>query len=67
MVKCIFCGREYEPPYGLTEFDVTGHTRYFCSSKCRKNYKMGRESDKVKWTKIYNLKKRGYKKEEKKA
>lgn len=58
MVKCTFCGREYEPPYGLTEFDITGHTRHFCSSKCRKNFKMGRENDKVKWTAVYHEKKK---------
>ncbi|MEK6918599.1 MAG: 50S ribosomal protein L24 [Nanoarchaeota archaeon] len=58
MVKCSFCGKEYEVPFGLTEFDVTGHTRYYCSSKCRKNFKMGRESDRVKWTDNYHEKKR---------
>ena len=58
MVKCTFCGREYEFPYGLTEFDITGHTKHYCSSKCRKNFKMGRENDKIKWTKVYHEKKK---------
>ncbi|MBS3074039.1 50S ribosomal protein L24 [Candidatus Pacearchaeota archaeon] len=61
MAKCTFCGREYEAPYGLTEFDTTGHTRHYCSSKCRKNFKMRRESDKVKWTSIYHEKKKAEK------
>ncbi len=54
MSKCSFCGREYEVPYGLTEFDITGHTRHYCSSKCRKNYKLGRDSERVKWTASYH-------------
>ncbi len=58
MTKCIFCGRDYEVPYGLTEFDITGHTRHYCSSKCRKNYKLGRDNERVKWTKVFHDKKK---------
>jgi len=28
-----------------------GTIRYFCSKKCEKNWKMGRDSKKLKWTK----------------
>jgi len=58
MSKCSFCGKEYEIPRGMTEFDITGKIRYYCSSKCRKNYKMGRESEKFKWTQNYHDKKK---------
>ena len=56
MTKCTFCGRDYEIPYGLTEFDITGHTRHYCSSKCRKNFKMGRDNENIKWTAAFQNK-----------
>jgi len=49
MPKCSYCGQTYEFPKGLTVVEsISGKIRYFCSSKCRKNYEMGRK--KRKWT-----------------
>lgn len=48
MPKCSYCGQNYEFPIGVTIVDsITGKTRYFCSSKCRKSMQMGRK--KKKW------------------
>jgi large subunit ribosomal protein L24e len=30
----------------------SGTVRYFCSKKCEKNWKMGRNPKNIKWTKI---------------
>jgi large subunit ribosomal protein L24e len=53
MPPCNFCGKEYDIPNGTTEVDVTGTVRHFCSSKCRKNFRLGRDSKKLKWTVAY--------------
>jgi len=58
MPKCSFCSENYNAPYGLTYVLPNGNVLYFCSSKCFKNYKMGRRGDKQKWV----LKKKGVKK-----
>jgi len=55
MTKCTFCGNEYDIPKGTTEITETGKVRHFCSSKCRKNYALGRDPKKVKWTKSYAI------------
>jgi len=47
MPKCVYCGKDYEFPKGLTLVGKDGHINYLCSSKCRKNMKMKRR--KVKW------------------
>jgi len=47
MPKCSVCKTNYELPDGLTFVHVDGRILHFCSSKCRKNYKMGRK--KLKW------------------
>ncbi|MEK6840691.1 MAG: 50S ribosomal protein L24e [Nanoarchaeota archaeon] len=47
MPKCSYCGKQYEPPRGLTFVMNDGNLRYFCSSKCRKNMLMKRR--KVRW------------------
>lgn len=49
MPKCSFCGENYEFPRGLTLALNDGVVLYFCSSKCRKNFKLGRKSKKLKW------------------
>jgi len=51
MPECSFCKRNYEIPRGLTYVLENGDILYFCSSKCRKNWKMGRRGDKQKWVK----------------
>ena len=47
MPKCVYCGKNYEFPKGLTVVMKDGTVNYFCSSKCRKNMQMRRR--KVRW------------------
>jgi len=49
MAKCFFCGRQIEPGRGMIKVTMAGNPLNFCSSKCRKNWKMGREAGKLKW------------------
>jgi len=49
MPKCSFCSKQYDIPKGLTLVMTDGRILYFCSSKCRKNWKLGRDKKKVKW------------------
>ena len=49
MPKCSFCQASYEFPRGLTYVLIEGTVLHFCSSKCRKNFEMGRKNKKVKW------------------
>jgi large subunit ribosomal protein L24e len=49
MPQCSYCKKQYHNPRGLTFVLANGDILYFCSSKCRKNHKMGRKSDKVNW------------------
>ena len=51
MPKCSYCGKNYKWPRGLTYVKTDGTVLYFCSSKCRKNWKLGRKSKKVRWIK----------------
>ncbi|MEK6848411.1 MAG: 50S ribosomal protein L24 [Nanoarchaeota archaeon] len=50
MAVCSFCKREYPSFQGVTLFDNVGRAWKFCSSKCRKNKELGRDSLKLKWT-----------------
>jgi len=47
MPKCVYCGKTYEFPKGLTLVSKDGTIKYLCSSKCRKNMKMKKR--KVRW------------------
>jgi len=47
MPKCVYCGKQYEPPRGLTLVAKDGTAKFLCSSKCRKNMLMKRR--KVRW------------------
>ncbi len=47
MPKCSYCGNEYELPKGMTFVMKDGTVKHFCSSKCRKNFKLGKR--KVRW------------------
>ena len=49
MPVCSFCKQQYEFPRGTTIVGKDSVVRYYCSSKCRKNAKIGRISKKVKW------------------
>ena len=47
MPKCVYCGKDYEFPRGLTLIGKDGGINYLCSAKCRKNMAMKRR--KVRW------------------
>ncbi len=47
MPKCVYCGKDYEFPKGITLVGKDGGINYLCSSKCRKNMQMKRR--KVRW------------------
>jgi len=49
MPSCSFCKNNYDFPRGTTVVQKDGSVKYYCSSKCRKNSEMGRQSKKVKW------------------
>jgi large subunit ribosomal protein L24e len=49
MTQCSFCKKQYEIPRGMTIVQKDGSLRYYCSSKCRKNSNMGRDSKKLTW------------------
>jgi large subunit ribosomal protein L24e len=75
MPKCSFCQASYEFPRGLTLVLNDGKVLHFCSSKCKKNFELGRKSRKVKWIKkmkhtraelIKEIKEEAAEKEEKK-
>jgi large subunit ribosomal protein L24e len=51
MPACSFCKTQYEFPRGTTVVQKNGEAAHYCSSKCRKNFEMGRVSKKVKWVK----------------
>ena len=51
MTRCSYCGKEYSSHKGLTLILNSGHLVHFCSSKCRKNNELGRDSKKRKWSK----------------
>jgi large subunit ribosomal protein L24e len=51
MPVCSFCKKSYEFPRGTTVILKDGSVKYYCSSKCRKNVKIGRVAKKVKWVK----------------
>jgi large subunit ribosomal protein L24e len=49
MPACSYCKKNYENPRGLTYVLTNGDIMYFCSSKCKKNWELGRRADKVNW------------------
>jgi ribosomal protein L24E len=47
MPKCTYCGKDYEAPRGVTVVEsISGRTKYFCSSKCRKYSELGKKKGK---------------------
>ncbi len=49
MPKCSFCHKVYQIPYGLTYVLSDGTVLHLCSSKCRKNFHMGRKNRNLAW------------------
>lgn len=61
MPKCVYCGKMYEAPRGLTLVLKDGTVKHLCSSKCRKNMAMKRR--KVNWIRKAKKSKEEIKKE----
>jgi large subunit ribosomal protein L24e len=53
MVKCSFCGNPVPVGRGTMFVKNDGRVFYFCSSKCDRNFIMGRDARKKKWTKAF--------------
>ena len=51
MPICSFCRKSYKEPRGLTVFTFDGRAIHYCSSKCIRNHKLGRDARKLNWTK----------------
>jgi len=51
MPTCSFCKKHYNFPRGLTVFLFDGKSLHFCSSKCKRNMDLKRDSRKVNWVK----------------
>jgi large subunit ribosomal protein L24e len=49
-MKCSFCGSNIKLGSGKMFVKNDGTIYYFDSSKCEKNFLMGRKSKKIKWT-----------------
>jgi large subunit ribosomal protein L24e len=47
--KCSFCGGRVEPGTGLAFVKRDGTVLFFCSSKCNRNFGLGRKPHKLKW------------------
>jgi len=63
MPKCVYCGKMYEFPRGLSFITKDGTVHYFCSSKCKKNMQMKRR--KVNWVRKSDITKAENKKKSK--
>lgn len=50
MVNCSFCGNKIRPGTGKMFVKTDGSIMMWCSSKCEKNYQMGRVAKHLKWT-----------------
>ncbi|OGI15815.1 50S ribosomal protein L24 [Candidatus Micrarchaeota archaeon RBG_16_49_10] len=50
MAKCSFCGNKLESGTGLMLALKSNRVLYFCRKKCEKNWRMGRNPKKLKWT-----------------
>ncbi|MEM7825829.1 MAG: 50S ribosomal protein L24e [Candidatus Aenigmatarchaeota archaeon] len=48
-MRCSFCTRNFKINKGKMLVRNSGEILYFCSSKCEKNYLLGRDSKKLKW------------------
>jgi len=49
MVRCTYCKIDIKPGRGITFVELSGKIHHFCSSKCKRNLKLGRDPKKVRW------------------
>jgi len=57
-VKCSICGGTIQKGSGKIFVGNDGKISQFCSSKCNKNWKLGRVPKKLKWTSARKEKKK---------
>ncbi|NCN39332.1 MAG: 50S ribosomal protein L24e [Candidatus Aenigmarchaeota archaeon CG_4_10_14_0_8_um_filter_37_24] len=57
MSKCSFCGKTLKTGTGKMFVTNVNKIYYFCSGKCEKNWSMGRNPKKFKWTEDYRKEK----------
>ena len=50
MPKCSFCGGPMPEGKGRMFVKKSGQVLYFCSSKCKNNFRLGRQGKGRKWT-----------------
>jgi large subunit ribosomal protein L24e len=55
MPKCTFCGKQEQQHKGLSLIKNDGTVSYFCSSKCRKNSALKRDSRKIRWAEAFHI------------
>lgn len=48
-MKCSICRTNIQKGSGKMYVRNDGRIFYFCSSKCQKNFRMGRETKKLRW------------------
>ncbi|MEZ0289496.1 MAG: 50S ribosomal protein L24e [Sulfolobales archaeon] len=51
--RCNYCGYEITPGEGIMYVTNKGEILWFCSSKCFKNFRLGRDPRRLPWTKSY--------------
>ena len=55
MVKCVFCGKDQHAHKGLHYISNDGTTKYFCSSRCKRNsLNLKRDNRKIRWTEAFH-------------
>jgi large subunit ribosomal protein L24e len=57
-MKCSFCDGTIPKGRGKMVVRADGRVSYFCSSKCQRNSKLGRDGKSVKWTKRFRDRKK---------
>ncbi|MCQ8897890.1 MAG: 50S ribosomal protein L24e [Hadesarchaea archaeon] len=55
--RCSFCGGKLTPGTGTMLVKKDGSLLYFCSSKCERNFNLGRRPQRLKWTERYRREK----------
>jgi len=49
MTKCSYCGKQIPMGRGIIYVEISGKVYNLCSSKCKKNRKLGRDAQSLKW------------------
>ncbi len=53
MAKCSFCGDAIPKGRGKMLVKNDGRILHFCNSKCDKNFHLGRQGKKTRWTAVF--------------